>query len=60
MTIEKYERSFEQNEELGLNDLKTEDYGEKEILCQHQLEAADTPHTHLYVKVIGILINNKD
>ncbi|XP_072885935.1 zinc finger protein ZPR1 [Hemitrygon akajei] len=26
MTIEKYERTFEQNEELGLNDMKTENY----------------------------------
>lgn len=26
LTIEKYERSFEQNEELGLNDIKTENY----------------------------------
>ncbi|KAM9299389.1 zinc finger protein ZPR1 [Gastrophryne carolinensis] len=29
MTIEKYERTFEQNEDLGLNDMKTEGY-EKE------------------------------
>jgi zinc finger protein len=27
---ESYERSFEQNEELGLNDIKTEDYAAKE------------------------------
>lgn len=26
LTIEKYTRSFEQNEELGLNDIKTENY----------------------------------
>lgn len=26
LKIEKYERDFEQNEELGLNDLKTENY----------------------------------
>jgi zinc finger protein len=26
MTIEKYERSLEQNELLGLNDMKTENY----------------------------------
>ncbi|XP_018418241.1 PREDICTED: zinc finger protein ZPR1, partial [Nanorana parkeri] len=30
MTIEKYERSFEQNEDLGLNDMKTEGYEEDE------------------------------
>ncbi|XP_072237697.1 zinc finger protein ZPR1 [Leuresthes tenuis] len=29
MTVEKYTRSFEQNEELGLNDMKTEGYLEK-------------------------------
>lgn len=26
MTVEEYERSFEQNEDLGLNDIKVEDY----------------------------------
>lgn len=26
LKIERYERSFEQNEELGLNDIKTENY----------------------------------
>jgi len=26
MTIEMYERTFEQNEELGLNDIKVEGY----------------------------------
>ncbi|XP_013871480.1 zinc finger protein ZPR1 [Austrofundulus limnaeus] len=29
MTVEKYTRSFEQNEELGLNDMKTENYQEE-------------------------------
>uniref|UniRef100_A0A672Z7G6 Zinc finger ZPR1-type domain-containing protein n=1 Tax=Sphaeramia orbicularis TaxID=375764 RepID=A0A672Z7G6_9TELE len=29
MTTEKYTRSFEQNEDLGLNDMKTEDYQEE-------------------------------
>ncbi|TRY57634.1 hypothetical protein DNTS_005336 [Danionella cerebrum] len=29
MKMEKYMRSFEQNEDLGLNDMKTEGYGEK-------------------------------
>ncbi|XP_073458494.1 zinc finger protein ZPR1 [Aquarana catesbeiana] len=28
MTVEKYKRSFDQNEDLGLNDMKTEDYEE--------------------------------
>uniref|UniRef100_A0A4W3GCD1 ZPR1 jelly-roll domain-containing protein n=1 Tax=Callorhinchus milii TaxID=7868 RepID=A0A4W3GCD1_CALMI len=28
LKIEKYERSFEQNDDLGLNDMKTEDYAE--------------------------------
>ena len=26
MTVEQYERSYEQNEDLGLNDMKTENY----------------------------------
>jgi zinc finger protein len=26
MTVEDFERTFEQNEELGLNDIKTENY----------------------------------
>ncbi|XP_076876607.1 zinc finger protein ZPR1 [Brachyhypopomus gauderio] len=30
MKIEKYTRTFEQNEDLGLNDMKTEGYGETE------------------------------
>jgi zinc finger protein len=29
LTEERYERTFDQNEMLGLNDMKTEDYGEK-------------------------------
>ena len=29
MVVEKYERSWEQNENLGLNDMKTENYGEE-------------------------------
>nr|XP_060643003.1 zinc finger protein ZPR1 isoform X2 [Anolis sagrei ordinatus] len=29
MAVERYERSFEQNEELGLNDMKTEGYAEE-------------------------------
>ncbi|XP_016118683.1 zinc finger protein ZPR1-like [Sinocyclocheilus grahami] len=29
MKIEKYTRTFEQNEDLGLNDMKTEGYAEK-------------------------------
>ncbi|XP_067910281.1 zinc finger protein ZPR1 [Heterodontus francisci] len=31
MKIERYERTFEHNEELGLNDMKTEDYREPEV-----------------------------
>jgi len=30
MTIEEYERTFDQNEELGLNDMKTENYQQEE------------------------------
>lgn len=29
ITIEHYERTFEHNEELGLNDMKLENYGEE-------------------------------
>ena len=29
LTVERYERSFEQNEELGLNDMNTENYQER-------------------------------
>lgn len=32
LTIEKYERSYEQNEELGLNDIKTENYQQLETV----------------------------
>jgi len=32
MTVERYERSWNQNEDLGLNDMKTEGYGEETIL----------------------------
>ena len=38
MKVEKYERSYEENEELGINDMKTENYGEKEILGTVELE----------------------
>ncbi|KAG9482157.1 hypothetical protein GDO78_011055 [Eleutherodactylus coqui] len=31
MNVEKYERSFEQNEDLGLNDMKTEGYEEQTL-----------------------------
>ncbi|XP_075046518.1 zinc finger protein ZPR1 [Mixophyes fleayi] len=33
MTVEKYERSYEQNEDLGLNDMKTEGYEEEATKC---------------------------
>lgn len=35
-----YERSFEQNDELGLNDMKVENYGELECIAE-EAEAAD-------------------
>lgn len=31
ITVETYERTFEQNEDLGLNDIKLENYGEDHI-----------------------------
>ena len=30
LTVERYKRTWEQDEELGLNDIKTENYGEQE------------------------------
>ena len=33
MTVERYKRTWEQDEELGLNDIKTENYGEEERGC---------------------------
>uniref|UniRef100_A0A0P4VRW4 Zinc finger ZPR1-type domain-containing protein n=1 Tax=Scylla olivacea TaxID=85551 RepID=A0A0P4VRW4_SCYOL len=35
MTIEEYERTHEQNEELGLNDMKTENYEEEAAVIAH-------------------------
>ena len=32
MLIENYNRTYEQNEFLGLNDLKTENYGEEQVV----------------------------
>jgi zinc finger protein len=32
MTIETYDRSFDQNEELGLNDIKVEGYEDEEAM----------------------------
>ena len=31
MIVEKYERTFDQNEDLGLNDMKVENYGEENV-----------------------------
>jgi len=31
LRVTQYERSFEQNEELGINDMKVEGYGEEDI-----------------------------
>ena len=36
LTIEEYERTHEQNEELGLNDMKTENYGEETRVIPQQ------------------------
>ncbi|ETN67468.1 zinc finger protein [Anopheles darlingi] len=35
LRIIRYHRSFEQNEELGLNDMKTENYGEEALTEEH-------------------------
>ena len=64
MEIEHYSRTYEQNEELGLNDMKTENYGEHEQLQAddqeptettplqqaHLLEVGASAQTHLYTK----------
>ena len=45
MTVERYTRTWEQDEELGLNDIKTENYGEEERSCaavQEQNRNGDT------------------
>lgn len=36
ITIEEYERTYEQNEELGLNDMKTENYEEEAVVITPQ------------------------
>ena len=45
LTVERYTRTWEQDEELGLNDIKTENYGEEERSCaavQEQNRNGDT------------------
>ena len=42
MVIENYERSWEQNEELGLNDMKVEGYQEEEAKTKEQIEEKET------------------
>ena len=42
MVIENYERSWEQNEELGLNDMKVEGYQEEEGKTKEQKEEKET------------------
>ena len=41
MKIEHYERTYAQNDELGLNDMKVENYGEEEILKVERLYTKD-------------------
>lgn len=45
MTVELYDRTFEQNEELGLNDIKVEGYSE-EITDVESKDAAPVPDSH--------------
>lgn len=47
MRVERYDRTWEQNESLGLNDMKTEDYGEKELLCPKGTTAASSAGNHV-------------
>eukprot|EP01112_Ceratiomyxa_fruticulosa_P017640 TRINITY_DN5536_c0_g1_i1.p1 TRINITY_DN5536_c0_g1~~TRINITY_DN5536_c0_g1_i1.p1 ORF type:complete len:526 (-),score=131.00 TRINITY_DN5536_c0_g1_i1:100-1677(-) len=51
MTIEDYERDWQQNEDLGLNDIKTENYGEdehdeKEESEKHEKEEKGKENVH--------------
>lgn len=41
LRVEHYERSFEQNEDLGLNDMKTEDYETEPHFCQDKPVVGD-------------------
>lgn len=41
MTIESYERTWDQNEELGLNDMKVENYEEDADAAEAQKEGVD-------------------
>lgn len=41
LTEEDYERSHEQNEELGLNDMKTENYGHVDVIEGAEAEQQD-------------------
>ncbi len=44
MIVEKYERSFEQNDELGLNDMRTENYADDKD------KDAELGRAHLFTK----------
>lgn len=60
MSIVHYDRTFEQNEQLGLNDMKTENYGEEDAAAAiteatplqqaHLLEVGASAQRHLYTR----------
>ncbi|KAL9645079.1 hypothetical protein ABK040_004570 [Willaertia magna] len=50
LKVEHYDRSFEQNEELGLNDLKTENY-EDELHSHQQCHDCNCEHEELSTKL---------
>lgn len=41
LTEEDYERTFDQNEELGLNDIQTENYGHVEVPEEEQAKEGE-------------------
>lgn len=43
LTEEDYERTFDQNDELGLNDIQTENYGHVEVSEAEQAKTAGEP-----------------
>ncbi len=53
MTVDRYDRTWEQNEALGLNDMRTENYGEQE---QQEEEDEDKNKTCATGRVQGRLL----
>eukprot|EP00095_Tigriopus_kingsejongensis_P000628 snap_masked-scaffold275_size226830-processed-gene-0.20 protein:Tk00628 transcript:snap_masked-scaffold275_size226830-processed-gene-0.20-mRNA-1 annotation:"hypothetical protein" len=47
MSVEHYQRTFDQDDDLGINDMKTENYGEREILASETAPLNPTQQAHL-------------